>query len=411
MGEDRELDVVIYGASGFVGQLTAAYLAGAAPKGTRIALAGRSRDKLERVRSELGAAAADWSILIADSADRAALDEIATRTRAVATTVGPYRRYGMPLAEACAAAGTHYADLTGEVLFIRETIDSLQDVAAGSGARIVHSCGFDSVPSDIGVLLLHEQAKADGGSGGLNEVTAVYGPMRGGFSGGTIASLKGQIDEIKAKPKLRQIALDPYALSPDRSQDPDGKADRDPLRPHKEPEFGVWTAPFVMAFFNTRIVRRSNALAGYAYGHQFRYRELMATGSGPLGAAAAAGVAAGLGGLFGGLSLKPTRLLLDRLLPDPGEGPSPEAQRKGHFTLRLRGRTAEGDRVNATVGAPTDPGYSATAVMLGEAALSLALDGPDLPQAAGVLTPATGIGMRLAERLREAGHTYESARG
>lgn len=408
MGEDRELDVIIYGATGFVGQLTAAYLAGAAPQGVRIALAGRSREKVERVRAELGEGASDWEIVVADSDDYPALAKMAARSRVVLTTVGPYQRYGMPLVQACAEAGTDYADLTGETLFMRETIDRFNDTAAASGARIVHSCGFDSIPSDLGTLLLHEAAKVAGGSGELGPVTAVFGPLRGGASGGTIASMKGQIDAVRSNPDLRRIMFDPYSLSPDRSQDPSGKSERDPMRPQHESGFGVWTAPFVMASINTRVVRRSNALSGYAYGRDFRYREVMSTGSGPLGAVTAAGITAGLGGLFSGLALKPTRMLLDRLLPDPGEGPSPEAQRKGRFRLRLKGETAEGQSVEATVAAPSDPGYSATAVMLGESALALALDRPDLPEAAGILTPATGIGLRLAERLRAAGHTYDS---
>lgn len=407
MGEDRELDVVLYGATGFVGKLTAAYLASKAPQGCRIGLAGRSLPKLERLKSELGEPAKDWPLITADSGDLAALREIAERTLAVATTVGPYRQHGMPLARACAEAGTHYADLSGEVLFMRESIDGLDEIARSSGARIVHCCGFDSIPSDLGVLLLHEHALATGGSGELRQTLAVFGPIKGGVSGGTIASLKGQLDDVLADPKLRRIALDPYALSPNREQDPPPRSEPDPMRPKHEPEFSVWTAPFVMSMINTRVVRRSNAIADYRYGHEFRYREVMATGKGPLGVVAAAGVSVGIGALFGGLSLKPTRVLLDRVLPDPGDGPSEKAQRDGYFRLRLRAETAEGRTVEATVGAPTDPGYSATAVMLAESALALALDGGDLPETGGVLTPATGIGRPLVERLRRAGHTYE----
>lgn len=408
MGEERELHLVVYGASGFVGQLTAQYLARAAPPDTRIGLAGRSRQRLEAVRASLAPAAADWPILIADSSDEMALAEMVSRTRAVATTVGPYGRYGMPLVTACAEAGTHYADLTGEVLFIRRTIETLQDAATVSGARIVHSCGFDSVPSDLGVLLLHLEAKGSG-SGRLGETTAVYGPLKGGVSGGTIASMKDQVDEAKRDAKNRRIIFDPYALSPDRARDPDGRDERDPMRPRYEPDFDTWTAPFIMALFNTRVVRRSNALNDYAYGNGLRYREVMATGKGPVGAVGAAGVTAGLGALFAAFGLKPTRMLLDRFLPEPGEGPSEKTQREGHFRLRLRAETEEGRTVTATVGADNDPGYAATAVMLAESGLALALDGPELPDAAGILTPASGIGLPLIERLRRAGQTYESA--
>lgn len=409
MGEDRELDIVLFGATGFVGRLTAAYLAGNAPQGVRVGLAARSREKLEKLKGSLGVAAAEWPLLIADSGDEKALSALAARTRAVATTVGPYRRHGMPLARACAEAGTHYADLSGEVLFMRESIDALDGIANASGARIVHCCGFDSIPSDLGVLLLHQAALAGGGSGELERTLAVFGPVKGGVSGGTIASLKGQLDDVRADSKLRRIALDPYALSPARDQDPPARSEPDPMRPRHEPDLGVWTAPFVMSMINTRVVRRSNALAGYRYGSDFRYREVMSTGTGPLGAATAATVSAGTGALFGSLALKPTRKLLDRFLPAPGEGPSEEAQRKGHFRLRLLAETAEGSQIRATVGAPSDPGYSATAVMLAESALALAFDGAELPEAAGVLTPGTGIGVPLIERLRRAGHTYESA--
>jgi short subunit dehydrogenase-like uncharacterized protein len=202
MTPDRSLDVVVHGATGFVGKLTAEYLAEHAPAGTRIGLSGRSREKLERVRTALGSRAADWPLIEADSSDAAALAALAGRTRAVATTVGPYRAYGLPLVEACAAAGTHYADLTGEVLFMRESIDRHHAAAEASGARIVHSCGFDSIPSDLGVLLLHEAALADG-AGELEATTLVVRSLKGGASGGTLASLTGQLDEATATRRWR----------------------------------------------------------------------------------------------------------------------------------------------------------------------------------------------------------------
>src|SRR5215207_2977153 len=210
----RDLDVVLFGATGFVGKLTAEYLARAAPDEARIGLAGRSREKLERVRGGLGARAADWPLIVADSQYGAALAELAARTTAIATTVGPYRRYGMALVEACAAAGTHYADLTGETLFMRETIERFDAPARASGARIVHNCGFDSIPSDIGVLVLHEAA------GKLTDTTLVVRRVRGGVSGGTLASLKGTVDEIKKDRRLMRLVADPYALSPARDTEP-----------------------------------------------------------------------------------------------------------------------------------------------------------------------------------------------
>jgi short subunit dehydrogenase-like uncharacterized protein len=403
---EREYDVVVYGATGFVGKLTAAYLAEAAPAGTRVALGGRSQEKLERTRAELPAAAAEWPLVVADSSDSDAVGAMARSARAIATTVGPYYRYGMPLVEACAAAGTHYADLTGETLFMRRSIDTADGPAKASGARIVHTCGFDSIPSDIGVLLLHEHAAATG-AGDLTETTLVVRSMRGGVSGGTVDSMRGQLDAAKADKSLRRVMVDPYALSPDRAAEPDLGNERDPMGVIHDEALGGWLAPFVMGTVNTRVVRRSNALQDYAYGRELRYRELMLAGGLPLGPVKAAGIAGGIAGLVAGLSIGPTRKLLDRVLPDPGEGPSEEQREKGFFKIDVHADTSTGKHLVCRIDAPGDPGYKATAVMLGESALALALDRPALPDRAGVLTPASGIGMRLAERLGDAGHSYD----
>ena len=403
--EDRELDLVLYGATGFVGKLTAEYLAESAPEGVRIGLGGRSREKLERVRAGLGSAAADWPLVVADSDDRDALGEMASRSVAVATTVGPYRKYGLKLVDACATAGTHYADLTGEVLFMRDTIQQFDSVARESGARIVHNCGFDSVPFDLGVLLLHEEV------GELEDTTAVVRRVKGGLSGGTLDSMKGMIDEVKSNRSLMKVLGDPYSLSPDREAEPDLGDERDKAGVEYSEELGGWMAPFVMARINTRVVRRSNALLGHAYGRRFKYRELMAAGDGVAGRARALGIAAGLGGLAGGLALPPTRFVLDRVLPDPGEGPSDKMVREGFYKIEIHARAAaSGERWVCRVEASGDPGYGATRVMLAEAGLGLALDGERLPERAGVLTPAAGMGGVLVERLRAAGQTFETQR-
>lgn len=404
--DQREHDVVLYGATGFVGRLTARYLTGAAPEGARIALAGRSRERLERTRAELGGAAASWPVVVADSHDAGAMTALARSTRVVATTVGPYMRYGLPLVEACAAAGTHYADLTGEVLFMRRSIDVADAAARASGARIVHTCGFDSVPSDLGVLALHQHAR-EGGLGDLTETTFVLRGSRGGVSGGTIDSMRGQIDEARADKQARRLLADPYALSPDRSAEPDLGPEPDPTVPLRDEALGGWLAPFVMGVVNTRVVRRSNALQGHAYGRAFRYRELMLTGGLPLGPVKAAGISAGLGALVAGLSVGPTRKLLDRILPEPGEGPGEQARDRGFFKIDTHAKTTGGADLVCRIEAQGDPGYKATAVMLGESALALALDEDRLPDAAGVLTPATAIGSVLTERLRGAGQVYE----
>lgn len=401
----RDLDVVVFGATGFVGRLTAQYLARSAPDGVRIGLAGRSRDRLAAVRGELGQRAVDWPLLVADTDDPASLRALAQGSRVVATTVGPYARYGLPLVEACAAAGTHYADLTGEVLFVRDSIDAAHGDAQASGARIVHACGFDAVPSELGVLLSAEQARTDG-AGELTDTTMLVVSLRGGASGGTVDSIRGMVDEARSDSARRRVLLDPYALSPDRGAEPDLGNERDSLGVSRFD--GRWTAPFVMSSFNTRIVRRSNALTGWSYGRSFRYRELLSVGRSPIAPLLAGAVVAGVGGLVGGLALPPSRFVLDRVLPKPGEGPGEQAQENGHFRIETTASTTSGVRYRTTVAAKGDPGYAATAVMLGEAALALA--GDDLPDAAGVLTPATGIGRPLADRLRAAGFTVSVER-
>jgi short subunit dehydrogenase-like uncharacterized protein len=403
---DREFDLILFGASSFVGKLTAAYLAAAAPADLKVALAGRSAGKLEKVRQSLDGPARDWPTMLADASDPESLAAMAKATRVVLTTVGPYAKYGMPLVLACAEAGTDYADLTGEPLFMRQSIDEADGTAKASGARIVHTCGFDSIPSDLGVLALHEAAVA-AGAGDLGETTLIVEAMKGGFSGGTIDSMKVQIDRSKSDPEARRLAADPYALSPDRAADPDGSVEGDSMGISRDPETGDFLAPFVMAVVNTRVVRRSNALLGHAYGKGLRYREVMKAGGGPVGVVKAGAVAGGLGGLVAGLSFPPSRMVLDRLLPDPGEGPSEQSRENGFFRMNVTTTTSSGRRFRCRIAASGDPGYKATAVMLGEAGLCLALDHDATPEVAGVLTPATAMGSVLTDRLRAAGHSYE----
>jgi short subunit dehydrogenase-like uncharacterized protein len=402
--DSRIFDIVVYGATGFVGALTAAHLAEHAPRGTRIALAGRSRERLTAVRKELPAAGRDWPLLEADATDPASLAALARATHVVVTTVGPYATYGLPLVEACAQAGTHYADLAGEVLFVREAIDRYDAIARGTGARIVHSCGYDSIPSDLAVLLLHEQAAADG-AGGLRDVR-LTATVRGGVSGGTIASMRGQVDAMRRDRTTHELVRDPFSLSPDRAAEPDTPQPPDAARPGRSAD-GTWHTAFVMAPYNTRIVRRSNALQEWAYGRELRYCEVMGSGRGPLGAAAAVGVTAGLAGFLAAMTLPPTRALLDRLLPAAGSGPSERVRERGWFRSIVDAETDSGRRYRAEVAGRGDPGYAATAVMLGQSALALARDTATLPDRAGSLTPATALGTALVERLRAAGHTYE----
>lgn len=404
MGNARDHDLVLFGATGFVGRLTAAYLARSASSGARIALAGRSLDKLTALRADLPPAAADWPLLVADGGDRASLDALAGSTTAVATTVGPYLRYGLPLVEACAASGTHYADLTGEVPFVRASADRVHTRARATGARITHACGFDSVPSDLAALLTAEAARADGST--LTGTTLVLVSARGGVSGGTVESMRVLVDEARSDPAQRALLADPYALSPARDAEPDLGRESDVHVVGRVD--GRWTGLFVMAPYNARIVRRSNALQDWAYGRQFRYREVMSFGRGPLGPVLAAGTSAGVAGLGVGMALPPTRALLDRVLPSPGEGPSERTRERGHFRTETTGTSVDGARYRTTVAMKGDPGYAATAVMLGEAGLSLALD--DLPGLGGVLTPATAMGHLLVDRLRAAGAEITTVR-
>jgi short subunit dehydrogenase-like uncharacterized protein len=401
---DRELDVVVFGATGFVGRLVAGYLAGHAPGGVRVGLAGRSQRRLADVRAWLGGAASGWPLLVADSADPVSLAALARAARVVVSTVGPYRAQGLALVRACAEAGTDYADLTGEVLFIRDSIDHCHDVAARSGARIVHGCGFDSVPSDLGVLLLHQAVRGDDG-GDLQDTTLVVTALRGGISGGTLASLVGQQEEVRASAVRRQIVADPYALSPDRAAEPDLGREHDLDRGTYDADLGMWVGPFAMAGVNTRVVRRSNALQGWAYGRRFRYREVTGFGASPAAPLLAVMTGAALKAAQAGLEFGPSRALLGRLLPAPGQGPGEKTRRTGYFRMQIRTRTSAGVRYLAAIEAQGDPGYAATSVMLGEAALCLALDRDQLPGRAGVLTPATAMGTALASRLRSAGHT------
>jgi short subunit dehydrogenase-like uncharacterized protein len=400
----HELDVVVFGATGFVGRLVAQYLEDHAPQDARIGLAGRSAARLADLRGALGPRAESWPLLVCDANDDASLDALAAATRVVATTVGPYLRYGMPLVAACARAGTDYADLTGEVLFVRDSLNRLQGTAVASGSRIVHSCGFDSVPSDLGVLLLSERARDDG-EGSLEDTTLVVTSAKGGVSGGTIDSARASAEAVGADRKLLRVFADPYSLSPDRGAEPDLGTQTDLAGIRRDHELGRWVGPWAMASYNSRIVRLSNALQGWSYGRSFRYRERMSYGSGPTAPVRAAVVTGGLAVGVAGMGFGPTRALLGRLLPKPGEGPDEATRRNGRFRIEIRTRTSTGARYRAVVAASGDPGYQATAVMLGESALCLALDRDLLPVRSGVLTPATAMGDALVDRLRSAGFT------
>jgi short subunit dehydrogenase-like uncharacterized protein len=401
---DRDFDLVLHGATGFTGRLVAEYLLttyGAPGAELRWALSGRSAEKLERVREGLAretgvAGAKELPLLVADADDAAGLEVLAARTRVVCTTVGPYAKYGSKLVAACAAAGTHTCDLTGEVQWMRRMIDLHEETARSSGARIVHTCGFDSIPSDLGVLFLQREMRARHGATAAHVKLRVKG-ARGGMSGGTVASMLNMLEEAQHDPSVRRLVADPYALNPEgERQGPDGP---DPTGPAWDADFDSWTAPFVMGAINTRVVRRSNALEGYPYGRDFRYDEAMLTGAGRGGWAKAAGASAGMGAVMVAGNLGPLRALLGRALPKPGQGPSRETREKGWFDLRLFGALERdpSKSVRVQVTGDRDPGYGSTAKMLGESAVCLAKD--ELPVQGGFWTPATAMGEALIARL------------
>ncbi|WP_201023242.1 saccharopine dehydrogenase family protein [Serinicoccus chungangensis] len=402
----RDLDIALFGATGFVGRLVAEHLARTAPDGVVVGLAGRSRERLAQVRSGLEARAADWPLLVADSGDAATLRALAARSRVVVSTVGPYQRHGIPLVEACADAGTDYADLTGEVLFVREVVDRFHERARESGARVVVSCGFDSVPSDLGVHLLHHAARTDG-AGGLTDTTLWVQEGRGGVSGGTVDSLRVQLQRTREDPALRRVVQDPFALSGGHRGAP---GQREHWRPFVEERTGRWAVPFVMAPYNTRVVRRSDALLGGAYGPRFRYRELVGTGRGVRGALQARALLAAMGVVLGATAVPGLRAVVDRLLPSPGEGPGPERRAAGSFRTETTTTTEDGSRYAATVGAQGDPGYAATSVMLGRSALVLLATRDEPGRGGGVLTPAVALGDDLVQGLRSEGFTLDVRR-
>ncbi|MCU0975371.1 MAG: saccharopine dehydrogenase NADP-binding domain-containing protein [Steroidobacteraceae bacterium] len=403
------LDVVVFGATSFVGRILCRYLL--ERHGSRgelsWAAAGRSQVRLEELRSELGPKAAKLPILVADAADERSLHEMVARARVIVSTVGPYALYGEPLVKACAETGTDYCDLTGEVQWIRRMIQRHEAAARKSGARIVHCCGFDSIPSDLGVHFLQREAMRRFGQPCVSVKMRVRA-MRGGFSGGTVASLMNVVKETAADPALRKELANPYSLCPESYRP---KARQPGVKTAEfDADFGAWTAPFVMSAINTRIVQRSHALLGQPWGEGFTYDEAVLTGRGLKGRLSAAGMSAGLAGFMVAGAVPPTRWLLERfVLPAPGEGPSPEDQQKGFFDLRFFGRTADGRTLRTKVTGDRDPGYGSTGKMLGEAAACLALDSRREDSAGGFWTPATIFGDRLIDRLRaHAGLTFDA---
>lgn len=398
---ERQHDLIIYGATSFVGEILCRYLAErigfAGP--VSWAIAGRSSKKLETLRDSLGKDAASLEIFLADSGDEQALSTMCRSTRVVVSTVGPYALYGEKLIRACIGAGTDYCDITGEVQWIKRMIDAYEADAARSGSRVVHCCGFDSIPSDLGVHFLQRESVRSG-KGPCTQIQMRVKGARGGFSGGTVASLVNVVKETLQDRELRRRISNPFFLCPPSTE----PHPRQPSNngPGYDGVSGGWIAPFIMAGINTKIVHRSNALADYPWGHGFLYDEAMSTGKGLSGRLVAYALSFAMGAFMAALAVPPLRRLLERfVLPKPGEGPSAEQQKKGFFDLRFHGTLADGSRMTAKVTGDRDPGYGATAKMMGEAALCLAQDVSRESVPGGFWTPSTAMGDLLIERLSE----------
>lgn len=409
---DRAYDVVLYGASGFVGKQTVQYFARhTAAKSVRWAIAGRSRQKLEAVSNEVGVTV---DILVADSQDQKAIDAIVSQTRVLLTTAGPFALYANALVDACVRFKTHYVDITGETPWVKTLIDRYQAQAATDGTRIIPCCGFDSVPSDLGTYLVvrHLQRELAVPCQQVNAYFQAYG----GLNGGTLASAFNLYDS----PGVAQLG-DPFLLNPaqnythaNRDSLRDGKVDRnrDPVTPSFDADLNTWVAPFFMGPVNTRIVRRSAGLYESwqaPYGPDFTYQEYLKFEE-PLAWLKATGVTIGSALFAGVLQLPPLRSLLQPLLPQPGSGPSEQTMDEGWFTCELVGTAIDGRKVRGLIRDQGDPGNRATVKFLCEAALGLALEADALPGGytrGGILTPATGLGDVLAKRLRQAGMTLE----
>ena len=411
----RRYDVVVWGATGFTGRLVCEYLAthyGVGKGALRWAIAGRSEEKLLALRKDLvrwSPEAGSLPILVAESFDLESLTAMANETKVVCTTVGPYLDYGSALVEACIKGGADYCDLTGETPFIRNMMDQFHTEATESGRRIVHCCGFDSIPSDLGCLMVQNEALRRYGVP-CTEVKLYVRKTKGGVSGGTIASMLGFIERAATDRDITKVLLDPYALNPIGSWRGTDRGDQQSVE--WDEDIRRWTGAFIMAGINTRVVRRSNLLLDLLYGEAFRYSEVSILPRGLSGRIHGELMRLGAGVFTAAVGVGPTRWLLKKtVLPAPGEGPSREARESGFFSFGLLGKgiDKEGNffTLDGRVKGDKDPGYAGTARMLGESAVCLALDREVLPERFGITTPAAAMGEVLMERLKAVGMTFE----
>lgn len=393
--ERRRCDLVVFGATSFVGSILCKYFDERLGESSfSWSIAGRNEVKLNRLRASLKTPV---EVIIADAENAADMASLVREAPLIVSTVGPYAKYGSLLVDAATASGTDYCDLTGEPQWMQRMIDEHSEAANASGARIVHACGFDSIPSDLGVAFTQDAAHTRFGTF-CSQVSMRVKALKGGVSGGTVASMLNVVEEASHDKHARRILANPYALAPLGMRE--GIAQPNVLAPKGDDVSGGWIAPFMMAAVNTRVVHRSHALKGRPWREDFLYDEATMTGSGPSGLAKASAVAGGLGGLTAATSVGVVRRALEqRILPKPGEGPSPEQQQSGFFDLRFFGTTNEGDSIQTKVTGDRDPGYGSTAKMLGEAAIALAKTDPaNLP--GGFWTPGTAFGLSLIPPLQ-----------
>ncbi|NCP64438.1 MAG: saccharopine dehydrogenase [Paraglaciecola sp.] len=402
-----QFDLVIFGASSFVGQILCRHLQHLQEEQGLVfswAIAGRSAAKLSALKAELGLQ--ELEVIVANADDEMQLQAMCQRSKVVVSTVGPYALFGELLVKTCVSQGTDYCDLTGEVQWIAKMLARYEHVAKITGARIVNCCGFDSVPSDLGVYFLQQHAKQQQGEY-CPSVKMRVQTMRGEASGGTVASMTNIFKEVAFDRQLRRTLADPYAICPAEFQ---SRISQKTMNlPQYDDDFSSWVAPFVMAVINTRIVLRSNALLAEPYSQEFSYNEAMLTGQGVIGSTLAMGIGAGLGGFAMAAVIPPTRWLMTRtFLPKPGEGPSEQAQREGSYDLRFLGISPSGQHIKARVTGDQDPGYGSTAKILAQAALCLCQDINKETKGGGFWTPAAIFGETLIQRLEQhAGLRFE----
>ncbi len=398
----KKYDVVLYGASGFVGRQTVDYFAKhrqVKSSGLTWALAGRSADKLEAVRKASGAKQA--GIVVAEAHDAAAMDTLARNAKLVLSTAGPFALYGSELVAACVRHGTHYVDITGETPWVKDMVDLHHAEAQRKGARIIPFCGFDSIPSDLSAHLANQAMQERYGEACV--ATKVAFSIRGGFNGGTLASLFNMLASGQSA-----AMADPFLLNPSGTRPANASAHADPIGPRRDVDFGAWLGPFMMSTINTRVVRRSAALLGYADG--YAYQEYLRLGRGPVAAMVATGLSVGSFTSQAALRVGPIRKLAQKFAPPPGAGPSEASMDGGSFRALWVGHSASGKTVRGMVADKGDPGNRATTKMLCESALALALQLDELPggpRHGGLLTPASGLGDVLVHRLRAAGMTLQ----